>query len=415
MCALCFGSSHRARILGYARGTFDALAAPLSSLAFLVAVAFPQFMLAQGYQAEGVLHVSIVAGSKTIEMREAFSAAVRNEAFLISVARDPSDRMECGFDGEDMYTVFYAPPSSRPVPTKAPVPSKVAPRQPDRSQGEPRPVDNSATIESRTVPGNTGSYSQYIWLAYASGRYFQALTNNLLPPIWTMEDPRTRAHPFMVRAQFITNGAPPGLPSYIEYVTDGIHREYHPGKQSLIELPLPPPFDGGFTNAVYEVRSWTNVGGMTLPTWFTFTVFSSPLAGPPIRRLIVQGSPSAIRTALPNSDLLPRAPGVVSVADHRFHGSVPGASASNIAYPFIRYRVTNGMWLGRAELISARSRHEKRLLRIEEAETGQTRMRVAPVLTVMALVLLTLPLCFVLLRRLKHKTHNSTARTDSHL
>ena len=112
-----------------------------------------------------------------------------------------------------------------------------------------------------TPPILTENRLPLLWTAFAAGCYLReaALTGKLLPP-----EEMTRT-PIPARVDWMDTGD--NLPARIIYFDDGTNRMQ--GKP----VPHPPPFDKGYTNAVYKVTEYTNIGRLKLPLRFEFDQF----------------------------------------------------------------------------------------------------------------------------------------------
>jgi hypothetical protein len=216
-----------------------------------------------------------------------------------------------------------------------------------------------ARIENREIPPNDGTRAQFVWLALASANFFSNLTNDLLLPIWSPEDPKIRQQPFPMLAFYERLTGTPQLPSKVSYVNDGFYRSYNPVKKSHDIQPLASPYDKGFTNAVYQVLGLTNTANITLPAEFVFAVYSSPLGSGeiPFERILIQGSVFEIGDTVTDKAEIGGFDGLASVADYRIHGeSRRGGQVSE--YKYAAYSITNANWLNSNQLQKVRTRIE---------------------------------------------------------
>lgn len=129
-------------------------------------------------------------------------------------------------------------------------------------------VKTAASIDAFDVPADEVSGINYLWLAYASSCYFKTQTNDLLKPIWTLDDSELKKQHFKVKANWSLNENMPFLPRNVRYYSDG-KRRYRTGGIASTNL-APPPYDHGFTNFTYEELSSTNAAGIEVPTEFRF-------------------------------------------------------------------------------------------------------------------------------------------------
>jgi hypothetical protein len=134
----------------------------------------------------------------------------------------------------------------------------------------------AAVIESEEVPEGDDSALSYLWLAFASGCYFETATNNLVAPVWPLDDPALRYESFKVRAMWFSNPQLPRLPSQVTFYNDGYYRAIESVTRKRVTYPARAPYDKGYINAVYNVLEQTNVGQLMLPTKFEFTRYYIP-------------------------------------------------------------------------------------------------------------------------------------------
>jgi hypothetical protein len=139
----------------------------------------------------------------------------------------------------------------------------------DRLQkGVPRALYESCEVESGPVPRMVGSVGiPYVWLAFASGAYFTALTNNDaldLYPLTAKGGLYTARQQVPCRVSL--SPAPPYLPIEAEYLRTNWARMNDNGK--VVTFPLPTPFQSGFPALRFESMEFTNVGRLSLPTRF---------------------------------------------------------------------------------------------------------------------------------------------------
>jgi len=204
-----------------------------------------------------------------------------------------------------------------------------------------------AIVEYRESPPTDGSRGQFIWFAYASSKFFQSVSNGLILPIWDPEDPKTRRQPFEMQTVFELSRLPPGLPSVVTFLNDAFYRSYNPATRSLDVIPLQPPFDKGFTKAVYRVTAVTNTPLNEIPASFVFTVYATPIGNGAelFERIVLRGITTQCRDGAPEGQSRPLFEGLASVADFRFHGDAHAPNNPNMIYRFARYSITNGNWV----------------------------------------------------------------------
>ena len=179
-----------------------------------------------------------------------------------------------------------------------------------------------------------------IWLAYASGRYFDAATSSRLQPAATLlvlygrnVQPNSFA---LQQTRWSRQEHRPGVPASAVYLDDGIA-----GLRGGKPVKWPAPLDAGFTNAVYQSLESTNLAGLTLPLRATLDTFTPQLGGP-IPRVVQRFRYELLATNLTASlvrtgSFLPQLPGKTYMNDMRF--SAPGYDLH------VNYYVDEGKWL----------------------------------------------------------------------
>jgi hypothetical protein len=169
-----------------------------------------------------------------------------------------------------------------------------------------------------------------IWLAFASGAYFDRTTNGMAEPAidYSAENFYSTRDPFRQMLRLTRHASFPKLPEEVTYFDDGF--EHFRGSLQR----RPPPYDAGFTNAIYQVLRWTNVGELALPAMSRLDIFAPKDAvhapkhpGKTNTVLILQQrylmSLTASRQNLTTAVFRPTLPGVTAVCDARFYDEVP--------------------------------------------------------------------------------------------
>jgi RNA polymerase sigma factor (sigma-70 family) len=141
----------------------------------------------------------------------------------------------------------------------------------------------TALVESNSMPsGCEDGVSQYLWLMLASGHYLDGMKSNELPPVYdvlfsVLYDKDLKYPAFVERS---TNS--PNLPSRIVYMNDGFNRTRDSKNQKTLLFKNAPPFDKGYTNAVFAIVGVTNFENMDFPTGFNFVEYA-PALFPPVK------------------------------------------------------------------------------------------------------------------------------------
>jgi hypothetical protein len=100
-----------------------------------------------------------------------------------------------------------------------------------------------------------------IWLGLSDASYIDHHSHFMIPP-YSIETLRI---PFEISVTRRNNGS--GLPEYMVFKADGYYRQ-----KGRLDQKWPPPYDTGFTNAIYSGLDFTNVGGVEVPKRFKLQV-----------------------------------------------------------------------------------------------------------------------------------------------
>ena len=176
-------------------------------------------------------------------------------------------------------------------------------------------------VDQNDVPPDDGSTISHLWLAYASGCYFAQITNTHLKPVWLLDDFDLRYEGFTVNAGWKVSDLTPKLPEFVVYFNDGVLRARD--STGRVSFKARPPYDGGYTNAIFESLIWTNIGRIALPLAFSFQRFGlkNPAASSNDLALInlIEAQADQVSTAVGRISFGPSFAGTASVADQRFN------------------------------------------------------------------------------------------------
>ena len=136
--------------------------------------------------------------------------------------------------------------------------------------------DASGEVYAGRVPHFNGQLHEIMWLAYASSCYFRNLTNAFLIPIWAQADPVYFINGAKVKGDWTLLSPISKLPSKVVYYSAGTKEVRVGGRLSKVKEA--PPYDQGFTNAVYEVGASTNTDIGRIPLTFSFITYA-PIVG----------------------------------------------------------------------------------------------------------------------------------------
>ncbi|MFT5494352.1 MAG: hypothetical protein ACI8V5_004755 [Limisphaerales bacterium] len=180
-------------------------------------------------------------------------------------------------------------------------------------------------LSHEEMPRDDGTLINYLWLAYASACYFRNQTNDMVQPIWQLDDRTLLENGFRMKAKWLQS-APQNPPSSVIYFNDGMIRVQSSSGVSKV-YPAPPPFDQGFTNAIYGAVKQRTVDGVTFPTEFNFTRYMFRVRGTEptdvIPRTITRGRVSRVTLNSNVKPLQPAFQGRINVIDNRFANADP--------------------------------------------------------------------------------------------
>lgn len=175
-----------------------------------------------------------------------------------------------------------------------------------------------------------------LWTAFAAGCYLRkaAGSGKLIPP-----DIRSQFRkPIPAEVEWLDEAA--SIPARILYFDDGTNRmEYK-------EVAHPPPFDKGYTNGIYTVAEYTNIGSLKLPLRFEFDQFfpapSQAVSSNDIMLgLHLEGRVLTVAARCDQISFVPELPPTpIRTTDGRFMTLDVGAS---------RFTYTTNHWLSKAE------------------------------------------------------------------
>jgi hypothetical protein len=311
---------------------------PIARTGACVFIAALTCAIAQGYGAEfevegvavdDVLHGDVIQTSITNQ----FLVAFRDGEYRIRTwPEGSSNYIECAWDGKALRTV-------------------VADYRPRTGSGST--WLNAAMVEAQVVPTAQFPLLPALWLAYCSGAYLGSANDSLVEPVWPQDNPLLRRHGFRVKAHWRLCDSEPRLPEAVTFLNDGVYHGYDKENMKPIEVPLPPPYGEGFTNAVYRANLMTNLASLSLPIEFFLRQYRTPLgtgvrAGTP--RATILGRAVGFRTRTPAGTFCPVFSGDATVCDYRFADRLPPGKFRDDGY--VQYTATGGSWASGEELES---------------------------------------------------------------
>ena len=288
------------------------------------------------FSAEGICTLTAFNSAGTETTDYPFTIAVSNNLWFMRITDVRSNAVagyfEIGCDGQRTYYVDYQEAWARAAALQ-------------RGTGYAENVAVGIVGPQEVPHFPFAPQAGAIWLAYASGRYFDAATSAQLQPaatLFVLYGRNVQPNSFALQQTLWSRQERrPGVPASAVYFDDGIA-----GLRGGVAVKWPPPLDAGFTNAVYNTLEFTNVGGLALPTRATLDTFA-PQLGAPGPRVVRRCSYEIVATNLTTQFLhagsfKPELPGKTYMNDMRF--STPGYDLH------VNYYVSDGQWLTDAEV-----------------------------------------------------------------
>jgi RNA polymerase sigma factor (sigma-70 family) len=277
------------------------------------------------YEVDGELTLQLLGQNNTItsEEHESFTVSIKNGKWFIVTKPQPGKnsanitRYEAGGDGKTFYQVAYY----------------------DQKTLDPRSLNSAiGLIENDAVPENiAGNHISELWLALASSSYLNNSKNGMIEPVYYLIDPSMRNEGWVEKASWNRFHDPPHLPQQVIYLNKNIVGMN--GSRRVVIQP-PPPFEKGFTRAIYNVEEATNIDGLTLPIRFSFKeLFLNPTVTPVEleTNFNIIGNVTTVRTVCERTNFIPEPTEATYVDDRRFARAPKPVEA-------LAYMVTNNVW-----------------------------------------------------------------------
>ena len=239
-----------------------------------------------------------------------------------------------------------------------------------------RMIDTTLTVAPWVVPRLDASAIAPVWLAFFSGNYFASRKDSFVDPI-VMSIDRIREADIQVPANWrlITNNSLI-LPARVVYYTDGKMYSIPANGIGLHTKRMSAPYNNPTTNAIYEVLTWTNSAGFTLPESFHLLQYSTVSNGLDANELkltaIYEGIITNVSTAVDSSEVSLRLPEKAQIVEERFSREIPPL------YHFA-YTTTNGR-VATLEAVRSLPAYKSAIQRSELAIAQPTRRLIIYVL-----------------------------------
>ena len=355
--------------------TSRCLATLLLGIIHLSAAENPQ----QRFEAEGQIVYKDIRSDQDIRERKArFNVAVDGCRWLIKTW-DPASTLtngiaynEVGFDGTNIYSVTaFDTNHIVTLSVRDPAGGGASLQVPSSLS---KSVNNATAVVlpgAFPIPTKVDLFVVPVWLAFASGCYLENATNSSLQPPYAM-GPFIDAAKYFVKAEWSWLAAESSFPGRVTYFHDGtLYGTRGP-------MPQAPPYDRGYTGAVYEVVSSTSIGASQVPREFTLTSLSPAPAGKTSTDLRVNsifvGIAERVSTSSASGVSIPALPGKTYVRDRRVNDSDKSGHL---------YLASNRVWLSEEQ-----ARKQARNLHGQATAPPKhgSRVIVASVLLVMTLI-----------------------------
>jgi hypothetical protein len=193
----------------------------------------------------------------------------------------------------------------------------------DESKARSRPVNNAvAQVEPLPYPdASVAGHTALIWMAFCSHASVVRGMSETVPQVWPYEHPLQTVAESGLPGFIAESEKSPFLPTRIVFVNPGLRFEM--SGTNLTRVPLGAPFSHGYTNAEYQVDSFTNVQGLVLPLSFSLVVFAPKAQGETAAdlRTIIRctGRTVAVRIPCGRESFLPILPATTAIMDRRTH------------------------------------------------------------------------------------------------
>lgn len=310
-----------------------------ASLILVLALTSPRQETPYSYEAEGIVeHVFFGSAGKPVsrDWRQ-FRVAVSGKWWVIRTTRaEDGVYTEVGGNGVDTFTfntfpekLFFGAPPDLLVTNRLTGTVTRSPRVSTNLLTIPQSSRwnrGLAEVQAGPVPANVEALVTPVWIAYASGLYYRSRAGQGVRPVWVPTDPEIAYGTDEFPAKLHLTESFPYLPTSVAYFSDGQGRLRF-GNRHLV-FRLDPPYQNGFTNAIFETNLRTNLAGFDLPVRSSLTMYCQQAEAPAssndlirCHTWIVQAT--QCRTSEPLVTFLPATPPQSLVIDRRTEPELP--------------------------------------------------------------------------------------------
>lgn len=287
---------------------------------------YPTSFLINGYG--GTASFSLRTSAETFRSARGFSARFNDSLWLVRFTGTSKDLdyVEMGTDGTNIFTVL----STESLYKQA------------QSQGRPLQNSASGTVTRGPVPKELAHpHAGLLWFAFASAGYLRPNGSDSLPPLMLAEanSDILLYFGFKQNAELEPWSKADPRPRRAVWFHDGIIRDWAQRDFAVVsahrERRRKPPFDRGFTNAIFEATQFTNVGPYSLPLRLDYWVFTPKVDGKVNTDLALLQhhwlSVTNVTLGRPQGSFVPRPPdGATLVGDKRF--AVKEGNFASVSY-----------------------------------------------------------------------------------
>ncbi len=230
-------------------------------LLFLFLVTVMNRCKADGFETVGELHFFIGTNEP---VKSKFKVQVNSCNWLIQVSDDPYypflEESMIASDGTNLFQVDVFKDKPDPYAT-----NKIELASSGGKTLRAPQVNWIANVKIGNVPDYNHHHNSLLWLAFASGCYLSHTATNQLPCV--VVRPRNKSE-CSVKATWTLHGKDPAV-----LLAATVFDEGKVGMLNGEVFDRPKPFDGGFTNLVYSVSAFTNIGAAKVPLQFRLEMF----------------------------------------------------------------------------------------------------------------------------------------------
>ena len=315
-------------------------------VAIAIAVVFSCSSLFAGdraYEVSGeISHRLSVRGKVIVEMFRDFTVRVDDCRWKIITTDIGTNKFhraiaawETGCDGRDTYAMTRFDKEMRPTRVLGPGNSV------ETSIITNIALPDIAEVNPGMIPSRGPSFHAFVWFSLASACYLDEAPKGRLGQIWEYEDPERQYKEATMEAQVERLDSTLGLPSQVAFFSDGKYYAVKDGRSVVVDGK--PPYNKGWTNAIYKVSQATNFQGLRIPLSFTLLRYVPKNGGRTAEELVVFeetiGRVTRVSRSQDSSPFLPANELGRPVLDNRFRG--------NTEVPVVAKSKT-GEWLDRS-------------------------------------------------------------------